>query len=140
MLFAALVFVLQDVFSHKDKKSLLRGGVLLGTPLIITFLITKVIFADSEYYCRVVQLTCNLTNPWCWFFPVVFLILPAIFVKKAKEIQFFKRTFWWIFPFIALNVTVGVTKEVRLFLPLLVYLLPLMAVESKKLFSEKDGV
>ena len=140
MLFAALVFVLQDVFSHKDKKSLLRGAVLLGTPLIITFLITKVIFADSEYYCRVIQLTCNLTNPWCWFFPVVFLILPAIFVKKAREIQFFKRTFWWIFPFIALNVTVGVTKEVRLFLPLLVYLLPLMAVESKKLFSEKDGV
>lgn len=140
MLFAALVFVLQDVFLYKDKKSLLRGVVLLGTPLIITFLLTKVIFADSEYYCRVVQLTYNLKNPWCWFFPVIFLILPAVFLSRVKEIQFFKVTFWWVFPFIALNAAVGVTKEVRLFLPLLAYLLPLMAVESKKLFSAKDGV
>lgn len=136
-LFVAVIYALYN-FPWNLKK-ITKTAPLVLFPVLITYLLAKVIFPNASYYTPLIRIRDNLIDPWAWFYPILFFTLPLIFVKKLTETEFYKKTWLWIIPFIVLNFTVALTREVRLFLPIMAYLFPIFLSGINLLYNESEN-
>ncbi|HOK82911.1 MAG TPA: hypothetical protein PLP64_01630 [Pseudothermotoga sp.] len=135
-LFTAVVYSLYN-FSLSRKK-LITHSLMVCIPLLMTYLLAKVFFPNAVYYTLSVILEENLQDPWALVYPLVFLSLPLLFVTKIREYEFYRKTWLWMIPFIILNVTMGAAREVRLFLPLMTYLFPVLFSGITSLYNTNE--
>lgn len=135
--FVAVIYALYNF--PWDLKKITRNAPLVLFPVLITYLLAKVIFPNASYYTPLIRIRDNLIDPWAWFYPVLFFALPLIFVKKLTETEFYKKTWLWIIPFIVLNFTVALTREVRLFLPVMAYLFPIFLSGIDLLYNKSEN-
>jgi hypothetical protein len=130
-LFISAIFCLLyglDALRVRKISTLVHGIVLLGIPVIATLLLKNIVYPDAEYYVDVFQFAFNFSFIWSWIFPLIFLCIPLVFSFKLREIEWYRKTWKWVIPFTVLNFAVGKTFDVRLFLPVLVYFIPLTIV------------
>jgi len=128
-LFGALIYASLrgiDSLRRREWSKAVYAALLLFIPLVATILISGLLFPEAEYYVDVFQLEFNLTHVWNLVFPLVFLLLPFAFIYQIKELTFYRRTWFWMPLFIGMNFVVGKTAEVRLFLPVIIYSIPLI--------------
>ncbi len=140
MLFAALIYSFHEfpnLVKRRSLEGLLRIILLLGLPLIATFILSSVVFPQAEYYVSLIQIDYNLGNVWSWIFPAVFMVIPLVFSGQIREMPFFASSWYWIVPFLVLNYIVGRPSEVRLLLPVLVYSIPFIIKGTKSLIGDK---
>lgn len=125
--FAALVYALftgPAAFKGRDWRAVAKVALALSIPVAATLLLSEFVYPDSVYYLNLFQYGFNLKNGWSFVFPAVFLSLPAIFSYKIGELEFYRKTWMWLIPFVLLNFAVARTSEVRLFLPVIAYCVP----------------
>ncbi|MEJ5228898.1 MAG: hypothetical protein WHT65_02750 [Pseudothermotoga sp.] len=135
-LFVAAIYTFYNFSWHR--KSFLKNTVLILLPILITIFLSKVAFPQAKYYTPLIRIKDNFTDPWALVYPVVTFVLPFLFLKRINKVEFFYRTWLWIIPFVVLNATVALTREIRLFLPMLVYLLPLFLMGIKTVYNNYD--
>ena len=141
ILFAGVIHLLyKGPGAIKSRKwfSLLAGLSLVLIPLAATLLLSEVIYVGSEYYLDFFQFEHNLSHPWAWVYPLIFLAIPLAFSPKIRDIDFFRRTWLWIPPFIAMNYLVARPAEVRLLLPVLLYSVPFVVAGTKEAVCHFD--
>jgi len=135
-LFVAIIYALYNFSWHK--RSLFENSVLIFTPVLITVLLSRVIFPQAKYYTPLIRIADNITDPWALVYPTVVLILPLIFIKEIRGIVFFRKTWFWIVVFVALNFVVALMREIRLLLPVLVYISPAFLMGVKRVYNIPD--
>jgi len=138
MVFLSLIFLGFDYGRHPGKagKLLLSLKVLttFAIPVAFTLLSSRLLYPQAEYSVDLVQLWYNLTYPWSWIFPFLFLSIPLIFYDSIGEEDFFRKTWFWIVPFVAMNYIVARPAEVRLLIPVLLYTIPVAVKGLSKFF------
>ncbi len=136
---AFFVAVIYGLYSFPWNKSKLLKVISVSVfPIMMTYLLAKVIFPNAVYYTPLIRIKDNLHDPWAWIYPMIFFALPLIFIQKLREIEFYKKTWIWVIPFFALNATVALTREVRLFLPVMAYLFPVFWIGIKSLYNTNE--
>lgn len=128
-LFGALIYGLMHGIESLRRRQWLRAlfsALLLIIPVAATVLISGFLFPEAEYYVDLIQFEFNMTHIWSWIFPLILLLLPIVFFSQIKHVEFYRKTWPWIPLFVAANFVVGKTAEVRLFLPLVIYSIPLV--------------
>lgn len=133
--FVALIYGLARF--EKRFSSLVKILVSFVPSILMTYLWSKVIFPNSRYYTAPFRID-NFTDPWALVYPAIFSILVLVFIKNIKSDEFFRKTWPWLIPFLLLNITVGVFREVRLLLPALVYLLPIFLRGVRSLYNTTE--
>lgn len=133
--FVALVYGLAKL--EKRFSSLAKIFFSFVPPVLMTYIWSKVIFPNSVYYTALFRID-NFTDPWALVYPAIFSILILVFIKNIKPDEFFRKTWPWLIPFLLLNVTVGVFREVRLLLPALLYLLPAFLRGVRSLYNTTE--
>ncbi|HNS67910.1 MAG TPA: hypothetical protein PKG97_09985, partial [Mesotoga infera] len=103
-------------------------------PVAFTLLSSRLLYPQAEYSVDLVQLWYNLTYPWSWIFPLLFLSIPLIFYDSIGEEDFFRKTWFWIVPFVVMNFIVARPAEVRLLIPVLIYTIPIAVKGLLKFF------
>ncbi|MCX7812978.1 MAG: hypothetical protein N2250_04925 [Pseudothermotoga sp.] len=134
-LFVALLYGLARF--EKRLSSLIRILLHSAPPILMTYLWSKVIFPSSEYYTAFFRID-NFTDPWSLVYPAIFFALILVFINHMKSDEFFRRTWLWLIPFFILNATVGVLREIRLFLPAFAYLLPVFLKGVRSLYNTTE--
>jgi len=117
-----------DALRVRKISTLVHGIVLLSIPVIATLFLKNIVYPYAEYYVDVFQFGFNFAFIWSWIFPSIFLCIPLVFSFKLRQIEWYRKTWIWVIPFTILNFAVGKTFDVRLFLPVLVYFIPLTIV------------
>ena len=128
-LFGALIYGLMRGIESLRRRQWLRmlfSALLLIIPVAATVLISCFLFPEAEYYVDLIQFEFNMTHIWSWIFPLILLLLPIVFFSQIKHVEFYRKTWPWIPMFVAANFVVGKTAEIRLFLPLVIYSIPLV--------------
>jgi hypothetical protein len=136
-LFMAIIYSLYN-FSLSRKKLVVHGLMIL-VPVLVTYLLANVFFPNAVYYTLPVILEENLQDPWAVVYPLIFFALPLFFINKIKEYEFYRKTWLWMIPFLLLNITMGAAREVRLFLPLITYLFPLLLNGIFSLYNTNEN-
>jgi len=141
-MFGALIYGMMHGIESLRRRQWLRAvfsAVLLIIPLVATVLISVFLFPEAEYYVDLIQFEFNMTHVWSWIFPLILLLLPIVFFSQIKRVEFYRKTWPWIPLFVATNFVLGKTAEVRLFLPLVIYSIPLVVGGMiRSLGGEKD--
>ncbi len=138
MLFVALIYALyrsREAFEKRDLHEFLRAVLLISIPLAAAVLLSAVVYPDSRYYVDLFQFSYNLTHQWAWIYPLIFLGISLVFTYKIREIDFFRKTWIWIIPFLLMNYAVARPAEVRLLLPVLFYSIPFVIAGTKDILS-----
>lgn len=135
--FIAVIYGLYNFPWNKDRVPKIVSVTIF--PILMTYLLAKVIFPNATYYTPLIRIKDNLSDPWAWVYPAIFFALPLIFVQKIRKIEFYKKTWSWILPFIAMNALVALTREVRLFLPVVAYLFPLLLNGIFSLYNTNEN-
>ncbi|WP_041082411.1 hypothetical protein [Thermotoga profunda] len=136
-LFIAVIYSLYNLPLNRKKLSL--HGILFFIPIFATYLLAKVFFPNAVYYTLPFILEENLQDPWAIVYPTVFFVLPLLFIKKFGEYEFYKKTWLWMIPFVALNLMMGAVREIRLFLPLMAYLFPVLFTGIVSLYNTNEN-
>ncbi|MFN4189886.1 MAG: hypothetical protein ACK4E2_02680, partial [Pseudothermotoga sp.] len=139
MLFAALIYTLYNFEFNKRgffSKQTVKSLILLSIPLLITYVLVKIMFSHATYYSRLWQIWENLTDPWAWILFGAFIAIPLLFIDGLRKTEFFRRTYLWMIPFFIMNFLVGRIIEIRIFLPMFVYLLPIVGFGTRSLLVE----
>lgn len=139
MLFAALIYALYNFEFNKRgffSKQTVKSLILLSIPLLITYVLVKIMFSHATYYSRLWQIWENLTDPWAWILFGAFIAMPFLFIDGLRKVEFFRKTYLWMIPFFIMNFLVGRIIEIRIFLPMLVYLLPIIGFGTRSLLVE----
>lgn len=140
-LFAGVIYLLYKVpgaIKRRKWLSLLAGLSLVFIPLVATLLLSEVIYAGSEYYLDFIQLEYNLNHPWAWIYPLIFLAIPLAFSPMIRNIDFFRKTWLWVPPFMVMNYLFARPAEVRLLLPVLIYSVPYVVAGVKEVLCHFD--
>ncbi len=140
MFFASLLYFLNNFQKYRIKKVfLVKSAFLMFIPVLFTLFVSRVIYSNAQYYMDLFQYSYNFKHIWSWIFPIIFLSLPIFFSYKVKEIDFYRKTWLWIVPFILTNFLVARTAEVRLFIPVLAYSVPFIIRGILEIFkTEKE--
>lgn len=128
-LFGALIYGLihgTESLRRRQWSRALFSALLLIIPVVATALISGFLFPEAEYYVDLIQFEFNITHIWSWIFPSILLLLPIVFFSQIKHFEFYRKTWPWIPLFVGTNFVLGKTAEVRLFLPLVIYSIPLV--------------
>lgn len=136
-LFIAMIYSLYNF--PLNKRKLFSHGILFFIPIFATYLLAKVFFPNAIYYTLPFILEENLQDPWAIIYPTVFFVLPLFFIKKFGEYEFYKKTWLWMIPFVALNLMMGAVREIRLFLPLMAYLFPVLFTGVVSLYNTNEN-
>lgn len=123
-------------YSGKAEKFLLylKALATFAIPVVFTLLSSRLLYPQAKYSVDLVQLGYNLNYPWSWIFPLLFLSIPLIFYDSIGEEDFFRKTWFWIVPFVAMNFIVARPAEVRLLIPVLIYTIPIAVKGLSKFF------
>ncbi|MBC7123154.1 MAG: hypothetical protein H5T94_07985 [Pseudothermotoga sp.] len=135
-LFTAVIYSLFN-FS-REKKKLLRQGVLVVIPVFMILVLSEVIFPKAEYYISAVMIMENVQDPWALVYPLFFFALPLFFVRKIRNNDFFRKTWLWMIPFIVMNFVMGCAREVRLYLPIMAYIFPMFWLGVESLYNRTE--
>ncbi|MBN2220270.1 MAG: hypothetical protein JW697_08340, partial [Kosmotogaceae bacterium] len=92
----------------------------------------------AEYSVDLIQLRYNMTYIWSWIYPMIFTSIPLLFLREVKGYGFFRKTWFWILPFIAMNFLVARTAEVRLFTPVIAFFSPLVGIGLQRFFPGRS--
>ncbi len=139
MLFAAVIYALYNFAGWKKlfSKQTIKSAVLIFIPLVITYLLINIFFPNARYYSKIWHISENFTNPWMLVGFGLFAAVPLFFADEIKKVEFFRKTWLWMIPFFAMNVSLARIAEVRLFLPMLAYLLPITGLGMRSLLQRK---
>jgi len=141
MVFLPLIYLLYNFrgdISGKIKLRLMLKSFIAGSiPVLLMYIFGTVLFPDAKYSVDLIQLGYNIGYFWSWIYPLVFLFIPLLFVREIRDIDFFKRTWFWVLPFVAMNFVVARTAEVRLFTPVLAFMTPLVGVGLLRLLASE---
>jgi hypothetical protein len=123
-------------YSGKAEKFLLylKAIVTFAIPVVFTLLSSRLLYPQAKYSVDLIQLGYNLNYPWSWIFPLLFLSIPLIFYDSIGEEDFFRKTWFWIVPFVVMNFIVARPAEVRLLIPVLIYTIPIAVKGLLKFF------
>ncbi|KUK03879.1 MAG: UbiA prenyltransferase (Modular protein) [Thermotoga sp. 50_1627] len=72
--------------------------------------------------------SCSATNPA--------VLLPLCCVGRIREEELFRKTWFWMIAFVVMNFLMGCAREIRLFLPMMVYVFPVFWSGVKLLYNQ----
>ncbi|HDP78862.1 MAG TPA: hypothetical protein ENN47_11940 [Mesotoga infera] len=142
MIFLALIYLLfnfnKDLSWSKRALILFKSLVAGVIPVSLTFVVSRFIYPDAEYSVDLIQIRYNMTYIWSWIYPMIFASIPLLFLREVKNYGFFRRTWFWILPFIAMNFLAARTAEVRLFTPVIAFFTPLVGIGLHRFFPGRS--
>ncbi|HCO69149.1 MAG TPA: hypothetical protein DIT26_00940 [Mesotoga infera] len=144
MIFLSLIYLLFNFNSglswSKRAFVLSKSFITAAIPAVLTFAVSRFLYPDAEYSVDLIQLRYNMTYIWSWIYPMIFASIPLLFLREVKSYGFFRKTWFWILPFIAMNFLVARTAEVRLFTPVIAYFAPLIGIGLQRFFPGRSMV
>ncbi|RLL86453.1 hypothetical protein [Mesotoga sp. BH458_6_3_2_1] len=142
MIFLSLIYLLFNLesgLSWQKRAFILSKSLIAGAiPAVLTFVVSRFIFPDAEYSVDLIQLRYNMTYIWSWIYPMIFASIPLLFLREVKRCGFFRKTWFWVIPFIAMNFLIARTAEVRLFTPVIAFLAPLIGIGLQRFFPGRS--
>lgn len=142
MIFLSLIYLLFNLergLSWQKRAFILSKSLIAGAiPAVLTFVVSRFIFPDAEYSVDLIQFRYNMTNIWSWIYPMIFASIPLLFLREVKRCGFFRKTWFWVIPFIAMNFLIARTAEVRLFTPVIAFLAPLIGIGLQRFFPGRS--
>ncbi|MFW6121291.1 MAG: hypothetical protein ACOC80_10405, partial [Petrotogales bacterium] len=133
MVFISIIYFLFHFKSSMKKNQKVRiflnSTISFSIPVISILIISLFLYPEANYVTDIIQLNYNIKYIWSWIYPLIFLTLPIIFYKGIMNYDFFKKSWYWIIPFIIMNFSMAKTVEVRIFLPAIVYSMPFIMTE-----------
>lgn len=142
MIFLSLIYLLFNLergLSWQKRAFILSKSLIAGAiPAVLTFVVSRFIFPDAEYSVDLIQFRYNMTYIWSWIYPMIFASIPLLFLREVKRCGFFRKTWFWVLPFIAMNFLIARTAEVRLFTPVIAFLAPLVGIGLQRFFPGRS--
>ncbi|NLT44939.1 MAG: hypothetical protein GXX80_05480 [Thermotogaceae bacterium] len=142
MIFLSLIYLLFNLesgLSWQKRAFILSKSLIAGSiPAVLTFVVSRFIFPDAEYSVDLIQFRYNMTYIWSWIYPMIFASIPLLFLREVKRCGFFRKTWFWVIPFIAMNFLIARTAEVRLFTPVIAFLAPLVGIGLQRFFPGRS--
>ena len=142
MIFLSLIYLLFNLesgLSWQKRAFILSKSLIAGAiPAVLTFVVSRFIFPDAEYSVDLIQFRYNMTYIWSWIYPMIFASIPLLFLREVKRCGFFRKTWFWVIPFIAMNFLIARTAEVRLFTPVIAFLAPLIGIGLQRFFPGRS--
>jgi len=142
MIFLSLIYLLFNLesgLSWQKRAFILSKSLIAGSiPAVLTFVVSRFIFPDAEYSVDLIQFRYNMTYIWSWIYPMIFASIPLLFLREVKRCGFFRKTWFWVLPFIAMNFLIARTAEVRLFTPVIAFLAPLIGIGLQRFFPGRS--
>lgn len=142
MIFLSLIYLLFNLesgLSWQKRAFILSKSLIAGSiPAVLTFVVSRFIFPDAEYSVDLIQFRYNMTYIWSWIYPMIFASIPLLFLREVKRCGFFRKTWFWVIPFIAMNFLIARTAEVRLFTPVIAFLAPLIGIGLQRFFPGRS--
>ena len=142
MIFLSLIYLLFNLergLSWQKRAFILSKSLIAGAiPAVLTFVVSRFIFPDAEYSVDLIQFRYNMTYIWSWIYPMIFASIPLLFLREVKRCGFFRKTWFWVLPFIAMNFLIARTAEVRLFTPVIAFLAPLIGIGLQRFFPGRS--
>ncbi len=142
MIFLSLIYLLFNLergLSWQKRAFILSKSLIAGAiPAVLTFVVSRFIFPDAEYSVDLIQFRYNMTYIWSWIYPMIFASIPLLFLREVKRCGFFRKTWFWVIPFIAMNFLIARTAEVRLFTPVIAFLAPLVGIGLQRFFPGRS--
>ncbi len=142
MIFLSLIYLLFNLergLSWQKRAFILSKSLVAGAiPAVLTFVVSRFIFPDAEYSVDLIQFRYNMTYIWSWIYPMIFASIPLLFLREVKRCGFFRKTWFWVIPFIAMNFLIARTAEVRLFTPVIAFLAPLIGIGLQRFFPGRS--
>ena len=142
MIFLSLIYLLFNLergLSWQKRAFILSKSLIAGSiPAVLTFVVSRFIFPDAEYSVDLIQFRYNMTYIWSWIYPMIFASIPLLFLREVKRCGFFRKTWFWVLPFIAMNFLIARTAEVRLFTPVIAFLAPLVGIGLQRFFPGRS--
>ncbi|MCB1223910.1 MAG: hypothetical protein KDK21_08265, partial [Mesotoga sp.] len=142
MIFLSLIYLLFNFnkgLSWSKRALILSKSLIAGViPAALTFVVSRFLYPNAEYSVDLIQLRYNITYIWSWIYPLIFASIPLLFLREVKRYSFFRKTWFWILPFIVMNFLVAKTAEVRLFTPVIVFFAPLIGIGLQRFFPGRS--
>jgi len=142
MIFLSLIYLLFNFnkgLSWSKRALILSKSLIAGViPAALTFVVSRFLYPNAEYSVDLIQLRYNLTYIWSWIYPLIFASIPLLFLREVKRYSFFRKTWFWVLPFIVMNFLVAKTAEVRLLTPVIVFFAPLIGIGLQRFFPGRS--
>lgn len=93
-----------------------------------------IFYGSRPMFCDLVMLKTNLRDPAAWTLATLFFVMPAVLAwrGKAESDPFLRRALMVAVPYLLLHCVIARVREVRLFLPLMPVVVPLVCCKLRR--------